>query len=131
MPGVPFSTMKARMPSLPLPLSTVAHATTTSAQAPMVGPEIVSAQQEHLTARGQGERGKKIARSALDRLAPWGMSRAEIEAPLDVTVTARWLDSGSPGARSQGRDAHYSSNIRSRSTCSSVGFAPGSWWNDV
>ncbi len=64
----------------------------------LYSPDIVSTQQEYLAARGQGEIGKKIAKAALDRLAQWGMSPAEIEALRESGVAKRSLAVASPAS---------------------------------
>lgn len=59
-------------------------------------PEIVQTQQEYVSARGQGEIGKKVSDAALERLKLWGVSPRDIAALQSTRTVKRALAVESP-----------------------------------
>lgn len=62
----------------------------------LYSPDLVSTQEEYLSARRMGEAGKEIAKIALERLKLWGVSNNEISRLVNKGVSKRTLAFDSP-----------------------------------
>lgn len=62
----------------------------------LYSPELVSTQEEFVSAKKQGEAGSEIARAALDRLALWGVSKKEIDRLRKSLTVKRTIGFESP-----------------------------------